>query len=183
MSHFTIPAVLLATLASVAQAQTTAADSPTQTMTMTAIAGEAVVGNLTLTGGFTRATLPNAPVAGGFMTITNTGAADDVLLSAAADFADMTQIHEMKMEGDVMQMRALPDGLPIPAGQTVTLAPGGYHVMFMNLNAPLVAGEDVTVTLTFRDAGRVDLTLPVGAPNARMGGMAPQMHGMPAVSE
>lgn len=145
-----------------------------------AAADVVTVGDLSLSGGFTRATLPNAPVAGGFLTVTNAGATDDLLLSASADFAGMTQLHEMAMEGDVMKMRELPEGLPIPAGQTVALAPGGFHIMFMDLKRPLAEGEAVTVTLTFRDAGTVEMTLPVGAPNAKAGHA---MHDMPAVSQ
>ena len=180
MTYTTLAALVVAALAGTAQAQTNTDRMP---MTQNAAAGDVIVGDVSVTGGFTRATLPNAPVAGGFMTITNNGTADDVLLSAAADFAGMTQVHEMKMEGDVMQMRELPDGLPIPAGETVTLAPGGYHVMFMALKQPLIEGETATVTLNFREAGSVDVMLPVGAPNARMGGMGHRMHGMPAASQ
>ena len=112
---------------------------------------------------FTRATLPNAPVAGGFLTIENTGAEPDRLVSATSDIAGDTQIHEMAMQGDVMKMRQLADGLEIPAGETVVLAPGGFHIMFMGLKQALVEGETVTVTLTFEKAGTVDVVLPVEA--------------------
>ena len=67
-----------------------------------------------------------------------------------------------------MKMRELPAGLPIPAGETVTLQPGGFHLMFMGLNQPLVEGEAVTVTLTFETAGEIDVVLPVGATAAKM---------------
>jgi len=110
---------------------------------------------------FTRATLPNAPVAGGFLTIENTGTEPDRLISATSDIANDTQIHEMAMEGDVMKMRQLVDGLEIPAGETVVLAPGGFHIMFMGLNQTLVEGETVVVTLTFEKAGPVEILLPV----------------------
>lgn len=120
-------------------------------------------GPLNISGPFTRATLPNAPVAGGFLTIENTGAEADLLISATSDVAGETQIHEMAMEGDVMKMRQLVDGLEIPAGETVVLAPGGFHIMFMGLKQPLVEGESVTVTLTFEKAGSVDVVLPVEA--------------------
>lgn len=112
---------------------------------------------------FTRATLPNAPVAGGFLTIENTGTEPDRLISAASDIADDTQIHEMAMQGDVMKMRQLADGLEIPAGETVVLAPGGFHIMFMGLKQALVEGETITVTLTFEKAGTVDVVLPIEA--------------------
>lgn len=112
---------------------------------------------------FTRATLPNAPVAGGFLTIENTGTEPDRLVSATSDIAGDTQIHEMAMQGDVMKMRQLADGLEIPAGETVTLAPGGVHIMFMGLKQALVEGETITVTLTFEKAGTVDVVLPIEA--------------------
>ena len=131
-----------------------------------AIAHDITFGPLQLNGPFTRATLPNAPVAGGFLTIVNTGTEDDRLVSAASDIAKETQIHEMAMEGDVMKMRPLADGLALPAGGTVVLAPGGYHIMFMGLNRALVEGETVPVTLTYEKAGEVTIDLHVEAPAA-----------------
>ena len=121
------------------------------------------LGSINISLPFTRATLPNAPVAGGFLTIENTGAEPDRLVSATSDIAGDTQIHEMAMQGDVMKMRQLADGLEIPAGETVVLAPGGFHIMFMGLKQALVEGETVTVTLTFEKAGTVDVVLPVEA--------------------
>ena len=121
------------------------------------------LGDINISLPFTRATLPNAPVAGGFLTIENTGTEPDRLISATSDIANDTQIHEMAMEGDVMKMRQLVDGLEIPAGETVVLAPGGFHIMFMGLNQTLVEGDTVAVTLTFEKAGTVELLLPVAA--------------------
>jgi copper(I)-binding protein/uncharacterized protein YcnI len=123
-------------------------------------------GDLEIAGGFSRATLPNAPVGGGFMTITNTGSEDDRLVGAASSAAGHLEVHEMAMEGDVMKMRELADGLPVPAGATVELKPGGYHIMFMDLKAPLVEGETVSVTLTFEKAGEVEVPLTIGKMNA-----------------
>mgnify|MGYP000140310943 FL=1 len=121
----------------------------------------ATAGSLTLTEGFAFATLPNQPVAGGFMTIANTGEADDRLVAASSDIAAVMQIHTMAMDGDVMVMREMPDGLPLPAGETVVLQPGGFHIMFMQLNGPLVEGETVPVTLTFESGAEVAVDLPV----------------------
>lgn len=123
----------------------------------------ATVGSIEISGPFTRATLPNAPVAGGFLTLTNTGSEDDRLVSASSTIARETQVHEMAMAGDVMKMRQLTDGLVIPAGATIVLEPGGYHIMFMGLSQTLVEGETVAVTLTFEKAGEVTIDLPVGA--------------------
>ena len=136
-------------------------------LTATSALAETKIGDLMLSDPFTRATLPNAPVAGGFVTIMNMGDADDTLIAATSDIAGATEIHTMEMDGDVMRMRELDDGLPIPAGETVTLKPGGFHLMFMQLGQPLVEGETVSVTLTFETAGEVTLDLPVGATNAK----------------
>jgi uncharacterized protein YcnI/copper(I)-binding protein len=119
------------------------------------------LGDLELTGPFTRATLPNAPVAGGFVTITNKGAEADKLLSASSPISDVVQLHEMKMEGDVMKMNEVAGGIDIPAGGTVSLAPGGLHIMFMGLKEPLVEGGKVPVTLTFEKAGTIEIELSI----------------------
>lgn len=100
------------------------------------------------------------------MTISNTTSHDDRLVGASSAVAGVVQIHEMVMEGDVMRMRELPHGLPIPAGQAVALKPGGYHVMLMDLKAPLVEGTTVDVALTFETAGTVTVPLAVLGPNA-----------------
>ena len=129
--------------------------------------GDIHVGPINISSPFSRATLPNAPVGGGFLTIENTGTEDDRLVSATSSIAKDTQIHEMAMEGDVMKMRHLGEGLVIPAGETVELAPGSLHIMFMGLNGAFVEGETVTVTLTFEKAGTVDVELPVLGAAAR----------------
>ena len=113
-----------------------------------------------------RATAPTAPSAGGFLTITNTGTTADKLITVKTPTADMAQIHEMKMDGNVMRMREVAGGLEIPPGATMTLAPGGYHVMMMGLKAPLKQGEKVPVTLVFEKAGSIDLELDVVAMGA-----------------
>ena len=82
----------------------------------------------------------------------------------------------MRMDGDVMRMRELPDGLALPAGRAVTLAPGGYHIMLMNLRQPLVAGQRIPVQLRFRDAPPLDVELQV-APVGAQGPAMPAMGG------
>ena len=173
MKNCVLSALLFVAYSTFARAESHAMEMPA--------AVELIAGDLSLTGAFTRATLPNAPVAGGFLDISNNGAVDDRLISAVSPISMVTQIHEMAMGGDVMKMRELPDGLVIPAGETVNLKPGGYHVMFMDITGPLAEGETIKVRLTFEIAGEVDIYMPVGAPNAKMSGM--QMHGMPKASE
>ena len=121
------------------------------------------LGDLSITMPMARATPPNAPVAGGFLTVTNTGESDDRLVAASSNVAGRIEIHEMAMDGDVMKMRELADGLPIPAGETVVLQPGGFHLMFMELKEPLVEGETVNVTLVFEQAGEIEVTLMIGS--------------------
>jgi periplasmic copper chaperone A len=134
-----------------------------------AAAGDYKLGALEIGHPWSRATPPSAPTAGGFLTITNTGTAPDRLVAARTPAADQAQVHQMKMEGDVMRMRELEQGLDVPAGATVTLAPGGYHLMLIGLKAPLKTGTRVPVTLVFEKAGSIDVELDVQA----MGSTAP----------
>ncbi len=119
------------------------------------------VGALTIDAPWARATPAAAPVAGGYLTITNNGDTADRLIAGAAAFAGRIEIHEMAMTDGVMRMRELADGLEIAPGETVVLEPGSYHVMFMQLAAPLVEGETRDVTLEFERAGSVDLSFAV----------------------
>ncbi|WP_116084620.1 DUF1775 domain-containing protein [Tropicimonas sp. IMCC34011] len=121
----------------------------------------ASVGDLRITGASLQATAPNQPVAGGYMTVANTGETDDVLISVSSSVSRRGEVHEMSMDGDVMRMREVEGGLSIPAGETVTLEPGGLHIMLMDLEGPLSEGESAEVTLTFEEAGDVTLTLPI----------------------
>ena len=119
------------------------------------------LGTLQIDQPWARATPPSAPAGGGFLKITNTGTAPDRLISASSPAADMVQVHEMKMDGNVMRMREVEKGLEIPAGGTVTLAPGGFHLMMMGLKGPLKQGTTVPVTLVFEKAGQIDVQLSV----------------------
>ncbi len=118
-----------------------------------------------------RATPPSASTAVIYMTLTSL--AGDRLTSASTPVADVAQVHEMKMEGNVMRMREV-QGLELPAGKPVTLQPGGYHLMLEHLKGPLKVGESVPVHLTFAHAPPVDVTAqvqPIGAagPGMNMG--------------
>lgn len=100
----------------------------------------------------------NAEVAAGYMEIINTGQSDDRLVAATADISTACQIHEMKMAGGVMTMNEMADGLVIPAGGRVVLAPGGYHIMLMGVKKPPPLKAKFGGTLTFARAGTVDIT-------------------------
>lgn len=97
-----------------------------------------------------------------FMTIENGGTEANRLVSVATDAATTAEIHEMAMNGDVMEMKPLADGLAIPAGDTVSLEPGGYHVMLFDLAADLTPGMTFDLTLTFETGGKVTITSTVG---------------------
>lgn len=91
---------------------------------------------------------PAANVAAGYVQLHNGGGEDRLLSAASSMFAEV-QIHAMRMDGEVMRMQALPDGLALPGGQTVALDPGGYHLMLLKPKRPLSAGQTVRVTLKF----------------------------------
>jgi copper(I)-binding protein len=129
------------------------------------------VGTLKISQPWARATPKGAPVGGGYLTITNTGTSPDRFIGGSVDFAKRFEIHEMKMDNNVMKMRMLPNGLAIKPGETVTLKPGGYHIMFVGMQKPLVKGQNVEVTLRFEKAGEVKVDFPVAAIGAmKMGG-------------
>ncbi|MDB5523265.1 MAG: hypothetical protein JWM58_1028 [Rhizobium sp.] len=120
------------------------------------------VGDLDITSAAIKAMTPGQPVAGGFVTIVNKGKTDDRLVSVTiAEGASHVDLHEMSINNDVMTMRKLADGLPVPAGQTVEMKPGGLHMMIMGVTRPFKAGDTVRATLTFEKAGQVELNIPV----------------------
>lgn len=127
------------------------------------------IGDLKIDHPWTRATPGGARVAGGFMTITNTGAQPDRLIGGSAVPAGIFEVHEMKMEGNVMKMRALDKGLEIKPGQKVELKPGGLHVMFIDLKKPLKEGELIKGTLVFEKAGTIEVEYKVEARGASGG--------------
>ena len=130
-------------------------------------------GDLTISGAYTRAMLPQAKVAGGYLVIENKGATPDRLLGGATEAAKTVQIHQMKMEGEMMKMSQVEGGLEIPAGSSVELTPGGYHVMMMGVGTPFKEGECLQLTLKFEKAGDVPVVLNVGGTAAAT---APEGH-------
>jgi len=126
-----------------------------------AFAQDITVGTLTLSNPWARATPPKAPAGGGFLTITNNGNEQDTLTAVSTPAAEMSQLHKMEVVNGIMKMREVEGGIKIPAGDTVTLKPGGYHLMFIGLKHDLKKGETLPVTLTFARAGTVDVTLPI----------------------
>jgi copper(I)-binding protein len=124
-------------------------------------------GDLEIEKPWARATPPGAAVGGGYLVIRNKGAAADRLVGVSSPASARVEIHEMAMEKDVMRMREV-KGVDVPAKKSVELKPGGYHLMLIELKAPLKPGDKVPVTLRFEKAGEVKAELAVEA----MGGPA-----------
>ena len=124
-------------------------------------AHEYKLGDLEIGHPWSRATLPGAKVAAGYLTVTNNGSNADRLVAVSAGIAGRGDIHEMAVKDGVMTMRPVAGGLEIPAGGEVKLEPGSYHLMFMDLGAPAVEGERFPGTLTFEKAGTVEVEFAV----------------------
>ena len=125
-------------------------------------------GDIVIDHPWTRATPEGATVGAGYLKITNTGKTADHLTGGTLEGAANVEVHEMTMDGDVMKMRQLSDGLEIKPGATVELKPGSYHLMFLDLKKPIVEGTTVKGTLTFDKAGSIDVSYKVekaGAPD------------------
>lgn len=115
---------------------------------------------VTVTQAWVRATVAEQKTSAAYLHITSKRAAR--LIDVRSSVAGLAEIHEMKMDGDVMRMRAVP-AVDLPAGQTVQLAPGGHHVMLMDLKHALKAGSTVPITLVIEGADHQRETLEVQA--------------------
>jgi copper(I)-binding protein len=128
----------------------------------------AAVAQTTVKDPWVRSTVPQQMATGAFAQITS--AQGGRLVSVSSPVAGVVEVHEMSMEGNVMKMRAVPGGLALPAGKTVELKPGGYHVMLMDLKRPLKAGDSVPLTLVVEAADGKRETLQIQAPVKAPGG-------------
>jgi hypothetical protein len=133
------------------------------------------VGSIHISQPWARATPKGAASAAAYMTITNNGKTPDKVNCVSSDAAAECQIHSMTMDNGVMQMRPVEGGLEIKPGETVTLKPGGFHMMLTNLKHPLEQGNTMKATLKFDNAGTVDVDYPIAAigapaPGAPAGG-------------
>lgn len=146
--------------------------------------GHALAQNVEVKDAWARATVQGQKASGAFMTFT--AKTDTTLVGVTSSVAGLAQVHEMKMDGNVMQMRPLPDGLRLSAGKAVALKPGNLHLMLMDLKVPLQKDTTIPVTLRFKDAKGVestlDLKVPVStsAPGGDAGGHQHGMHDAPA---
>ena len=125
-------------------------------------AGQAQAQSVTVKDAWIRGTVPGQSVAGAYMELT--GNSDARLIGVSTPLTANAEVHHMRMENGVMRMSPV-EGIEIPAGKTVKLAPGGYHVMLTNLQKPLNAGDKVPLKLTFELANKkretVDLSVEV----------------------
>lgn len=126
-----------------------------------AAASKTRIGDLLIRSARSRETPTAGGTGVGFMSIVNGGSEDDRLIAISSAAATRVEIHQMSMADGQMQMRAVGDGLAIPAGQTVELAPGGYHLMLIGLSQALVAGQTVTLELQFEKAGKASVELAI----------------------
>ncbi len=132
------------------------------------IAGWALVATqalaeVTVTEAWVRGTVATQKATGAFMKIRSSD--DAKLVAAASPAATIVEVHEMAIKDNVMTMRAV-DALPLPAGKTVELKPGGLHIMFIGLKAPLKKGDSFPLKLKFEKAGEVTVQVSVEAPGA-----------------
>jgi copper(I)-binding protein len=122
------------------------------------------LGSIAIVNPHARTTVAGQAAGGGFLKLENKGG-DDRLLSASAAIAGSVELHSMSMDGDVMRMRQV-DSISLPAGEMVELKPGGLHLMFMGLKAPLKAGETFPLKLKFEKAGEVTVQVKIEAAGA-----------------
>ncbi len=128
--------------------------------------------NVSVTNAWVRATMPGQPVGGAYMQIQSD--TDARLLSASSSAVPRVEVHEMKMDGDVMRMREV-KSVDLPKGKTISLEPGGYHIMLMGLKKPIAAGEVIPLTLVVESDGKKQ-TVEVKAEARAMDGGAMQHH-------
>lgn len=134
-----------------------------------------------ISGAYARATPPSAQVGVAFMTLRNTGP-DATLVGGKTPAAKEVQLHSHTMDGGVMKMRRIDGGIPLREGESVTLEPGGLHVMLIGLDGPLVEGETISITLRFDQGHEKVIEVPVSS-IAATGAPMPMDHGAHGHSE
>ena len=131
-------------------------------------------GDITVDDPFARASAGSVKVGAAYMIVKNSGAAADALVAAESPVAARAELHTHIEDGEVMRMRQV-SSIDVPAGGTVSLQPGGLHIMLIDLKQPLRQGETFPLTLTFAKAGRLAVDVPVKSP-AEMGSMPEHQH-------
>lgn len=171
LNHTLIAAALMATLAltgckkeQAAEPKAEAKPAPVTMKTADEAKKPVLVSRIELSHAFMREMPPGAKVAGGFLQIANQGNQDDRLIGIRSGFAKTIEIHETKMNNGVMEMRAV-ESLPLKAGTTAELRPGGMHIMFMDVMNPVAAGDKVEAVLDFEHAADQTVTFEVKSIN------------------
>jgi len=136
------------------------------------VAQAAWAANISVTDAWARATMPGQPVSGAYMQIQSD--ADARLLSVSSSVVPRVEVHEMSMDGGVMRMREV-KSIELPKGKTVSLEPGGFHIMLMNLKKPIAAGDIIPLTLVVESDGKRQ-TVEVKAEARAMNGGGMQHH-------
>jgi copper(I)-binding protein len=131
------------------------------------VSSPAAAHDVTAKQAWSRATPKGAKVAAGYLTIENRGVQPDRLLSASSGAAAKVEIHQMSMQDGIMTMRPLDGGLAIPPDTTVTLVPGGDHIMFIGLIAPFEEDQRIPVLLNFERAGKIETIFEIGSVGAK----------------
>ncbi len=129
--------------------------------------------NISVSDAWARATMPGQKVSGAYMQIQSD--ADARLVNVSSPAVPRVEVHEMKMDGDVMRMREV-HSIDLPKGKAVTLEPGGFHIMLMNLQKPIAAGDVIPLTLVVESGGKrqtVEVKVEARSP---MGGAMPMQH-------
>ncbi|HNQ05359.1 MAG TPA: copper chaperone PCu(A)C [Thiobacillaceae bacterium] len=147
--------------------------SPLLALLVLALAAPAAADGVRVENAWVRATAPGQKVAGGYMDLT--ADAHMRLVGGSSPVSAHLELHRMHMEGGVMVMRPLSE-IPLPKGQTVSLKPGGLHIMFIDLKRPIREGDQVPIRLDLRDAAGKDLTLRIEARAMRGQGMGHAHH-------
>ncbi len=137
------------------------------TLTALLLATFPAFAQVSVTEPWVRGTVSQQKATGAFMSLQSTQ--DARLISVKSPVAGVVEVHEMAMEKDVMKMRALANGLELPAGKAVELKPGGYHIMLMDLKKPLKAGETVPLTLVVENKDKKQSSIEVSAPVKPLG--------------
>ena len=119
------------------------------------------VAGLRISAPWSKAMPPVSKVGATYLVIENDGQVADRLLGGSTDLAASVEVHSMAHENGVMIMKHLEEGLELPAGSRVELAPGGYHIMLIGLTRPMVEGEGYVLILEFERAGKVELAVPI----------------------
>jgi periplasmic copper chaperone A len=129
------------------------------------------VGSIHISQPWARATPKGATSAAAYMTVTNNGKTPDRVNCVSSDASAECQIHSMTMDNGVMVMRPVEGGLEIKPGETVTLKPGGFHMMLLNLKHSLEQGNSLQATLKFDSAGTIQVDYPIAAIGAAAPGV------------